>query len=72
VDWLGIYPTWETLLAQLALLILLAFALLKTFWPQRSVTLPVVEPAVPASAASQVDLLAARVEALERRVGRDA
>jgi high-affinity iron transporter len=72
VDWLGIYPTWETLLAQLALLILLAFALLKTFWPQRSVTLPVVEPAVPASAASQVDLLAARVEALERRLGRDA
>src|SRR5207253_11289761 len=32
VDWLGLYPTWETLLAQLALLVLFAFAVLKTFW----------------------------------------
>ena len=72
VDWLGIYPTWETLLAQLALLILLAFALLKTFWPQRSVALPTVEPVAPAVAASQLDVLAARVDALEKRIGREA
>jgi high-affinity iron transporter len=64
VEWLGMYPTWQTLAAQLVLLILFAFAVLKTFWPKRSVTLPTVEPAsqVPAD-------LIRRVEALERRVG---
>ena len=44
VDWLGLYPTWKTLLAQLALLLLFAFSLLKTFWHKRSVTLPTVTP----------------------------
>jgi high-affinity iron transporter len=65
VDWLGLYPTVETLLAQLALLLLFAFALLKTFWPKRSVTLPTVAP-VPAP---QLEQLLARIEALEKRVG---
>ncbi len=37
VESLGIYPTWETVLAQLLLLALLAFALAKTFWPRRTV-----------------------------------
>jgi high-affinity iron transporter len=66
VDWLGLYPTWQTLLAQLALLVLFAFAVLKTFWPKRSVTLPTVAVEVPAS---QVEQLLARVEALEKRLG---
>jgi high-affinity iron transporter len=64
VEWLGMYPTWQTLTAQLVLLILFAFAVLKTFWPKRSVTLPTVEPASPATQ----DLIR-RLEALERRVG---
>jgi hypothetical protein len=50
VEWLGLYPSWEGVLAQLALLLLLVFALLKTFWPKRSVALPTVMP-VPAEAA---------------------
>jgi len=65
VDWLGLYPTWQTLLAQLALLVLFAFAVLKTFWPKRSVTLPTVPVAVPVP---QIDQLVARVEALEKKV----
>ena len=66
VDWLGLYPTWETLMAQLALLILFAFALLKTFWPKRSVTLPTV----PVEAGTpQLDQLLARIEALEQKLG---
>jgi high-affinity iron transporter len=64
VDWLGVYPTWETLIAQLVLLILFAFALLKTFWPKRSVALPTVVPVEP----DRIAQLQARVEALEKRV----
>jgi high-affinity iron transporter len=37
VDAMGIFPSVETLLAQALLLILFTFALLKTFWPSRSV-----------------------------------
>jgi high-affinity iron transporter len=66
VDWLGLYPTWETLLAQLALLVLFAFAVLKTFWPKRSVTLPTVPVEVPAP---QLEQLLARIEALEKKLG---
>jgi high-affinity iron transporter len=44
VEWLGLYPTWQGVLAQLALLLLFAFAVLKTFWPKRSVALPTVMP----------------------------
>jgi high-affinity iron transporter len=42
VDAMGIFPSVETLLAQALLLVLFAFALLRTFWPSRSVTLPTV------------------------------
>ena len=65
VDWLGLYPTWESLMGQLALLILFAFAVLKTFWPKRSVTLPTVPVEVPTP---QLEQLLARIEALERRL----
>jgi high-affinity iron transporter len=54
VDALGLYPTWQTLLAQLVLLGLFVFAVAKTFWPKRSVTLPTVVPA-PAPAAPLAD-----------------
>jgi hypothetical protein len=65
VDWLGLYPTWQTLMAQLTLLILFAFAVLKTFWPRRSVTLPTVQPE---ATATQLAQLHARIEALEKRI----
>jgi high-affinity iron transporter len=44
VEWLGLYPTWQGVLAQLTLLLLFAFAVLRTFWPKRSVALPTVMP----------------------------
>jgi high-affinity iron transporter len=83
VEWLGLYPSWEGVLAQLALLLLFAFALLKTFWPKRSVTLPTVIPA-PAPAApvatseelarirAENDDLRRRLAALEEAVAREA
>ncbi|MGE5099870.1 MAG: FTR1 family protein, partial [Deltaproteobacteria bacterium] len=40
VEALGLYPTWQTLLAQMVLLALFVFAVAKTFWPKRSVALP--------------------------------
>jgi high-affinity iron transporter len=49
VEALGLYPTWETIGAQLLLLALFAFAVAKTFWPKRSVALPTVAPETPAS-----------------------
>ena len=45
VEALGIYPTWQTVLAQLLLLGLLVFALAKTFWPKRSLAIPTIAPA---------------------------
>jgi high-affinity iron transporter len=83
VEWLGLYPSWEGVLAQLALLLLFAFAVLKTFWPKRSVTLPTVIPA-PAPATpiatteelarirSDNDDLRRRLAALEDAVAREA
>src|SRR5579883_312184 len=78
VDAMGIFPSVETLLAQFALLALLAFALVKTFWPKRSVALPtavvtapVPAPVTPPSAAtlSPGDAAAgARLAALESTV----
>jgi hypothetical protein len=44
IEALGVYPTWQTVLAQLLLLALFVFALAKTFWPKRSVALPTVPP----------------------------
>jgi len=50
LDAMGIYPTVETLLGQLLLVVLFVAALAKTFWPKRSVTLPTM-PAASAPAA---------------------
>jgi high-affinity iron transporter len=61
VEAMGIYPSVETLLAQLLLLVLFVFALLKTFWPRRAVTLPTVP-------AATSDALAPRIEAIERKL----
>lgn len=44
VDLLGIYGSWEGLLAQLVLLLLALVALVVTFWPKRSVVLPTMAP----------------------------
>ncbi len=46
IDALGIYNTVETVGAQLVLLALFVFAVAKTFWPKRSVSLPTASPAV--------------------------
>jgi high-affinity iron transporter len=76
IDAMGIYNTVETLLAQLVLAALFVFALVKTFWPTRSVALP----SAPASAVpvgdvtvrlarmqEAIERLGTRVEALEQR-----
>jgi high-affinity iron transporter len=79
VEWLGLYPSWQGVLAQLALLLLFAFAVLKTFWPKRSVTLPTVMPAAGApepvtrdlaSLHAENDELRRRVAALEEMVAK--
>lgn len=75
VDAMGIYNTVETLLAQLVLLALFVFALVKTFWPSRAVALPSAPPAaVPvgdvtfrlARMQDTLDRLGERVATLER------
>jgi hypothetical protein len=59
-------------LAQLALLLLFAFAVLKTFWPKRSVTLPTVEPApvvaAPVVATQEIAAIRRENEELRRRL----
>jgi high-affinity iron transporter len=79
IEWLGIYPSWQGILAQLVLLLLFAFAVLKTFWPKRSVTLPTVMPDQPAPRVSS-EMVAMRLEneelkrrlaALEEAMGRE-
>lgn len=64
---MGIFPTVETVLAQLVLLVLFAIALLKTFWPKRAVTLPTAPQPVPALT-ERVEALALRVSELERQI----
>jgi len=74
IDAMGIFPSVETLLAQLVLVVLFVFAVLKTFWPRRAVTLPTVpveaarsvETAGPAD--ERVASLTERLERLERRL----
>jgi len=64
---LGIFPTWETMLGQFVLLALFVFAVAKTFWPKRSVSLPTMgqEPvAAPAAVAPQVGELRAEFDRL--------
>ena len=70
VDALGLYPTWQTMLAQFVLLGLFVFAVAKTFWPKRSVALPTVVPAPspPDPLADEISRLRAAVEGLQARV----
>jgi len=63
VDTMGIFPSVETLLAQALLLLLFAFALLKTFWPSRSVSLPTV----PTNGDTMTRVLE-RLDAIEKRL----
>ena len=78
-EFLGIYPSWQGVLAQLMLLVLFAFAVLKTFWPKRSVSLPTVMPAAAAAPPSEElaqlhaenDELRRRLSALEEAVNRE-
>ncbi len=67
---LGLYPTWQSVLAQLLLLLLFVFALLKTFWPKRSVTLPTVAPdgAGEGVVTQRLEALAAENAALRERL----
>ena len=80
VDALGLYPTVETLLAQLVLVVLFIFALVKTFWPKRSVALPTMptDPTATALVEAQLnemrvaqDALQARIKALEAALARE-
>jgi len=66
VDAMGIFPSVETLLAQLVLLLFFAFALLKTFWPSRSVTLPTVPVVQPES--PELHQILERLDAIERKL----
>jgi high-affinity iron transporter len=78
VEGMGIYPTLETLLAQLLLVVLFVAALAKTFWPRRSVALPTVpaapaaphgpEPAAAAPTAATIAALEQVVRGLQERV----
>jgi high-affinity iron transporter len=71
IEAMGIYPSVETLLAQLLLLALLAFALIKTFWPKRSVALPTIVSPVSVSVASvSVEPAASGDEDVDQRVAR--
>jgi len=64
VEALGIYATWQTVLAQLILLGLFVFAVAKTFWPKRSVTLPTVAPAPAPASGSDTASIAAEIARL--------
>jgi high-affinity iron transporter len=71
VEALGLFPSVETLLGQLLLIALFVFALAKTFWPRRAVTLPTIEPAAAATALdARVEQLAGRVAELEAKLAR--
>src|SRR5436190_5212722 len=68
LDALGLYPTVETLLAQLVLIMLFVFALLKTFWPKRSFALPTVMPAAAVPSPDAIAQIRAENEELRRRL----
>ena len=80
IEWLGLYPSWQGVLAQLVLLLLFAFAVLKTFWPKRSVSLPTMMPVQPSAMRTSAEMVEIRAEneelrrrlaALEEAVGRE-
>jgi high-affinity iron transporter len=64
IEALGFYPTWQTLIAQFFLIALFVFALAKTFWPKRSVSLPTVAPPISA----EIERLREENESLKRRI----
>lgn len=72
IEALGLYPSWQGVLSQLVLLLLFAFAVLKSIWPKRSVTLPTVMPPAtpPMAVAPSAELAAIRAEnaELQRRL----
>ena len=71
VEALGLFPSVETLLGQALLLLLFVFALAKTFWPHRAVTLPTIEPVAPSPQFDErVEALAERVKELEEKLAR--
>jgi high-affinity iron transporter len=71
VEALGLFPSVETLLGQALLLVLFVFALAKTFWPRRAVTLPTIEPtASGAEYYERVHQLEQRIKELEARLAR--
>jgi high-affinity iron transporter len=71
VEALGLFPSVETLLGQALLLALFVFALAKTFWPHRAVTLPTIEPT---SSGAEYDQRIAqfeqRIRELEAKIAR--
>ena len=64
VEAMGIFPSVETLLAQAVLLLFFAFALLKTFWPSRSVALPTV----PVNGGDAMKGVLDRLDAIEKKL----
>jgi hypothetical protein len=71
VEALGLFPSVETLLGQALLIALFIFALAKTFWPHRAVTLPTIEPVAAGEAFDErVEMLVQRVKELEARLAR--
>ncbi len=72
VDALGLYPSWQGVLSQFVLLLLFAFAVLKTFWPKRSVSLPTVMTpdvaAVPVITSAELAEMRAENESLRVRL----
>jgi len=72
VEALGLFPSVETLLGQALLIVLFVFALAKTFWPRRAVTLPTIEP-TPARTQEydeRIEQLVERIKELEARLAR--
>jgi len=70
VDLLGLYPTVETLLAQLVLVVLFLIALVKTFWPKRSVSLPTMaaDPTAATLVEAQLAEMRAAQDALQKKI----
>jgi high-affinity iron transporter len=80
IEALGLYPTVETLLAQAVLIALFVFALVKTFWPKRSVALPTMasDPTATALVEAQLaemralqDQMREKIAALEAALARE-